>query len=223
MKLSENTHMRTYRWFDNQVLRFGGVFFCALLTCQGMLGAEEKDAAAGDAPVSDWSFNVSPYLWVAGVQVETTLDLSPPAMPPSASRFETKLGGGALLAAQVHYKSFGLWVDFVWVQTDTSSVAPGPAFSSMDLETDFYHTTVALSYILPTTGNFHAEVVAGARFWSVSAEIVAQPGRLPGFDASQDETWVTPVVGFDLSYDLGAKWSLLAKGTVGVASDDSEG
>src|ERR1700749_2037691 len=84
--------------------------------------------APAAAPTSDWSFGVSPYLWIAGVEVETTLDVSPPGAPPCGSRFETKLSGGALLAAQVRYKSVGLWLDFVWVQTDTNSVQPGPAF-----------------------------------------------------------------------------------------------
>ncbi len=175
------------------------------------------------APASDWSYSFSPYLWVAGVEVETTLDRSPPTTPPAAGRFETKLGGGALVAAQIHYKSVGLWMDFVWVQTDTNSVQPEPAFSTMDLKSNFYHGTVAFSYILPTTGSFHAEVLAGARFWTVDAEITATAGLLPGFDARQKETWVTPVIGLDLGYDLNAQWSLLAKGTVGVFDNNSNG
>jgi hypothetical protein len=174
-------------------------------------------------PASDWSFSVSPYLWIAGVEIETTLDVSPPTTPPSASRFETKLGGGALLAAQVRYKSVGLWLDFVWVQTDTKSVQPGPAFSAMNLTSDFYHSTAAFSYLLPSAGKFHAEVIAGARFWSVNAEMTATTGVVPGFAAGQDETWVTPVIGVDLGYDLNAKWSLLAKGLVGVFDDNSDG
>ncbi len=175
------------------------------------------------APDSDWSFSFSPYLWVAGVEVETTLDRSPPTTPPSTGRFETKLSGGALLAAQVHYKSVGLWADFVWIQTTTSSVQPGPAFSAMDLKSDFYHSTVALSYVFHTPENFHAEVLAGARFWSVDAEIATTAGVLPGFTVSQKETWVTPVIGLDLGYDLNATWSLMAKGTVGVFDDNSDG
>lgn len=180
-------------------------------------------ASAPSSPASNWSFSISPYLWIAGIEVETTLDRSPPTTPSSVNRFESSFGGGALLAAQVHYKSLGLWADFVWIQTDTHSVQPGPWFSTVDLETDFYHSTVALSYVLPTSGNFHAELLAGARFWSVRAELIARDGWLPGFVVSQDETWVTPVIGADLWYDLNAKWALLAKGTIGVGNDDSEG
>src|SRR4030095_6204947 len=121
-------------------------------------------------PASDWSFTVSPYLWIARVEVETTLERSPPTTPPSVSRFDTKITGGALLSGQLNYKSVGLWVDFVWIRLDTDSVQPGPAFSALDLESNILHSTVALSYRLPTTGNFHAELIAGARFWSVKED-----------------------------------------------------
>jgi opacity protein-like surface antigen len=180
-------------------------------------------APAASAPASDWSFNVSPYIWVAGVEVETVLDQSPPTTPPSASRFDTKITGGALLAAQVHYKSVGLWVDFVWVELDTQSLQPGPAFSAMDLESDLFHSTVALSYRLPTTGDFHAELIGGVRFWSVNEDLTAKSGVLQGFAASSDNTWADPVIGLDLRYDLSPRWSLITKGTVTVAADDSDG
>jgi hypothetical protein len=179
--------------------------------------------APAPAPTSDWSFEISPYLWVAGVKIDTTLDVSPPTTPPSASRFETKLSGGLLFAAQARYKSFGLWVDFVWVQTDTNSIQPGPGFASMNLKSDFYHTTAALSYELPLKGNFHMTVLAGGRYWSVNPKITATAGLLPGFTASQDQTWVAPIIGMDLGYDLGAKWTLLAKGTTAVGGGDSSG
>jgi len=181
-----------------------------------------------ETPKSDWSFNLSPYIWVAAVRVETTLD-NEPTPPPSPGgggsedRYETKLGGGALLAAQVHYKSWGLWADLVWIQTDTSAVKSGPLYSAKDLEANFYHSTIALSYLLPTSDKFRVELLAGARYWSVEATIDAQAGALPSFSGGQEETWITPVIGADFAYDLGPKWSLMAKGTVAVGDHNSDG
>jgi opacity protein-like surface antigen len=176
-------------------------------------------------PTSDWSFNVSPYLWVAAVKVETTLDNSPPSSgdPASDDKYETKLGGGALLAGQLRYKSVGLWVDFVWIQTDTNAIAPGPFFSGKHLETNFYHSTVAASYLLPTSGNFHVELLAGARYWSVDATVATQAGLLPAASVGHKETWVTPVVGIDFGYDINDKWSFIAKGTAAIGNHNSDG
>lgn len=171
---------------------------------------------------NDWSFDVTPYLWVAGIKAETSLPDVPPSTPPETARFDTRIGGGAMLAAQVRYRSVGLWFDFAWLRLNTEASSPGPAFSSVDLQSDFIHSTAALSYRLPLKWKFHADVLAGARLWYVSEEINAATGVLPGFSASGDHTWVDPIVGADLRYDLNERWSLLAKGTAGgfgAASD----
>jgi opacity protein-like surface antigen len=199
------------------------VLFGVALSVSLVLPARAQPPATATTPVSDWSFNISPYIWIAGVEVETTLDRSPPTTPPSASRFETKITGGALLSAQVNYKSVGLWVDFVWIRLNTDSVQPGPAFSAVDLESNILHSTLALSYRLPTTGNFHAELLAGVRYWSVSEDLDTKAGQLPGFSVSSDDTWADPIIGAGLRYDLSPKWSLLTKGTISVAADKSEG
>ena len=175
------------------------------------------------APASDWSFSVSPYIWIAGLEIDTTLDRSPPSTPPEASRFETKITGGALLAAQARYKDVGLWVDFVWLRTSTEGTQPGPAFSGTELEFNIYHSTFALSYRLQPMGDLHVELIAGARLWSVNEDLTVKSGRLPGFTSSSDNTWTDPVIGLDLRYDLSPKWTLLTKGTISVAADNSEG
>ena len=97
--------------------------------------------AAEPAATNDWSFAIVPYLWVAGIEAETTLPQVPPTTPPEATRFETRLSGGAMLAAEVHYKSVGLWADFAWTRFDNKTDSPGPAFSDMNLESDFIHNT----------------------------------------------------------------------------------
>jgi opacity protein-like surface antigen len=175
-------------------------------------------AASLKATASDWSFDVSPYLWVASVDVETSL----PSTPSGVDRFETRISGGAMLAAQARYRSVGLFVDFAWLRLDTEAINPGPAFSVADLQSDFIHTTVALTYSLPLRGKFHVDVLAGGRLWYVSEDLEAQGGVLPGFNASADKTWVDPIIGADLRYELSKRWSLVAKGTVGgfgVSSD----
>src|ERR1043166_8513803 len=147
-------------------------------------------AAAGDG-----SGDVTPYLWVAGVEAETTLPTLPPSTPPGAERFATKISGGAMLAAQARYRSVGLFVDFAWLRLDTEALNPGPAFSAVDLKSDFIHTTAALTYSLPLQGKLHADALTGARLWNVSEDLEFKSGTVPGFQTSGDKTWVDPVLG----------------------------
>jgi hypothetical protein len=168
-----------------------------------------------------WSFDVTPYLWVAGVDVATSLP-GGPSTPSDVSRFDTRISGGAMLAAEVRYRSVGLLVDFAWLQLDTEAINPGPLYSGVNLKSDFFHTTAALTYRLPLQGNLHADVLAGARVWHVNEDLEFKSGLLPGLKQSGDKTWVDPLIGAELSYDLSRDWSLVTKGTVGgfgVSSD----
>jgi opacity protein-like surface antigen len=165
----------------------------------------------------NWSFDVTPYLWVAGVEAETRLAAEPSGTPSNAARFDTKISAGFMMAAQVHYNSVGLFVDFDWLRLESDASNPSPAFSSGNLESDFIHSTMALTYKLPLQGKFHAELLAGARVWNISEELTYGSGSLPGFKVSGDKTWVDAIAGATLRYDLSEHWSLIALGNAGGA------
>jgi opacity protein-like surface antigen len=190
-----------------------------------VLGAGAALARAETASDSKptWSFVLSPYLWVAGVQVDTRLQDTPSEAPPETSRFKSKITGGALLDARVQYKSFGLLVDAVWLRLNTESQSPTPFYSAMNLESNFFHATAAFTYTVPTSPDFHLELLAGGRLWIVKEDITAEPGRLKGFASSGDATWVSPAVGLNMRYDLNETWSLVGRGLVNVLDGDSDG
>ncbi len=162
-----------------------------------------------------WSFDVVPYLWLASVELRTSLPDVPPSTPPDVDRFDTRISAGAMLAAQARYRSVGVFVDFAWLRLDTEALDPGPSFSDIQLKSDFIHTTAAMTYTLPLKGQVHADVLAGARLWHVSEDLEFKTGLLPGFNTSADKTWVDPVIGADLRYDLSRHWFVGAKGNVG--------
>src|SRR5260221_39088 len=80
------------------------VWACVLTTGQFAIAGE------------DWSFDVSPYLWVANVGIETSLPATSPSTSPTVDRFDTRISAGALLSAEARYRSVGLFVDFAWLQ-----------------------------------------------------------------------------------------------------------
>ncbi|TAL03386.1 MAG: hypothetical protein EPO07_06295 [Verrucomicrobia bacterium] len=179
----------------------------ALAICVFVLASSRLAAAE-----QDWAFDVSPYLWVASVGVETSL---PPSTPGGVDRFDTRLSAGAMLTAQASYRSVGVFMDVAWVRLNTDALSPGPAYSAIDLRSDFIHTTAAVTYRLPLDGKLHAELLAGARVWYVGNDFAVASGALAGFNASQDKTWVDPIVGGSVSYDFAERWSAVVKGTIG--------
>ena len=167
-----------------------------------------------------WSFDVAPYLWVASVDAETSLPPIGPTTPP-VQKFDTRISGGFMLAAQAHYRAVGILADFNWLQLNTESVNPGPLLSGVNLRTDYIYATAALTYALPLHGKFHAEVLAGARLWNVASDMELTVGGLTALASSHSQTWVSPLIGMDLRYDLTQHWLLLGRGTVGGFSSSS--
>ena len=104
------------------------------------------------------------------------------------------------------------------MQLVTEALTPGPAFTDAELKSDFFHTTAALTYRLPTQGNFHADLLAGARLWYVNQHIEFTTGTLPGRTIGDDNTWVDPMIGIDTRYDLNNRWSLIGKGILAGAN-----
>lgn len=166
------------------------------------------------AATNEWSFTAAPYLWVASIELDSSLPSQPPT-GPGVERFDTKITAGAMLSAQVRYRSAGLFMDFAWLRLTTDALSPGPVYGDVSLRSDFIHSTAALTYQLPLEGKLHAELLAGARLWHVANDFEGTSGLLPGFNASSDKTWVDPMVGASLSCDLGRRWSAGAKGLIG--------
>lgn len=166
------------------------------------------------AATNEWSFTAAPYLWVASLGLDSSLPDQPPT-GPGVERFDTKITAGAMLSAQVRYRSAGLFMDFAWLRLTTDALSPGPAYGEVSLRSDFIHSTAALTYQLPLQGKLRSELLAGARLWHVANDFDATSGLLPDFTGAAEKAWVDPMVGVTLGYDLGKRWSADVKGLVG--------
>src|SRR5688572_23859094 len=72
--------------------------------------------------IDGWMFSVTPYIWVATVDLETSFPDRPGRPPSEGNKFETNLAAAAMLTAQARYGSLGLWADFVYVGTDSDAL-----------------------------------------------------------------------------------------------------
>lgn len=202
----------------------------AVLAGALLLGSPALAGEAGEAAParSDWSFDVVPYLWLATYEGEMDL---PGGSAGAGSRstetegaYSTSISAGAMLAAQVHYRNFGLLLDGAWLQLETEGQALTSLYSGTDIQTDIAYGTAALSYQLPQVGDLHTEVFAGTRVWYTSNEIGFRPGALPGFTADGSRSWVDPLIGARLRYDFTRRCYAIVLGDVGgfgVGSDQT--
>jgi len=172
------------------------------------LVAKAGDGGYATETASDeWSFSVVPYLWLA--LYDGTFEL--PNVPPGIGRtksttssdpFSTSLSGAFMMTAQVRYREFGLFLDGAWLQLKTEGDYPTELYSGTDIKSDIAYGTAALTYRIVRTSNLSVDALAGARVWYLSNEIDFDTGTQPGFNADDHKTFVDPIVGASIRYDL---------------------
>jgi len=192
---------------------------CGCLCAWLMAGGPAFAAETATAAPPGWTFGLTPYLWVP----TATLDSNVPELPPNnTQRFTRKLSGAFMIAGQVRYGSFGLFADYAWLQLDSESNQPGPAFSAVELRSSLAHATVGLTWRVPLADPWRVELLAGVRLWAVDAEQVFHSGVLPGFTHSNDQTWSDPTFGVDVRYAFDDHWFATGKILLGGLGSGSK-
>ncbi len=207
------------------------------LPLAGWLGFSSTLVAAEAAQSSDlssaqsssvWSVDIVPYLWLASYDGTFGLPSFPNGIPPihseGAAPFSTHISATAMLTAQVRYHDVGLFLDGAWLQLKTEGDSGSDLYSGTEIKSDIAYGTLALTYRLPQVAKLDTDLFAGARVWYIANNIEFLPGAAPGFTADNSRTWVDPVIGAILRYDLTRHWFGTVLGDVGgfgVGSDIS--
>jgi hypothetical protein len=181
--------------------------------------AQESSASAPRDNANAWSFDIAPYLWLAGYDGTVGLPNLPSGIPEvpteSADPFGTHISAAAMLTARVRYRDIGLLIDDAWLQLKTEGSLESGLYSSEEIKSDIGYGTLALSYRLPCPGKLTTDIFAGARLWYISNEIEFKPGIAQGFTAEKSRLWVDPILGASLRYDLTRHWYGTVLGDVG--------
>jgi len=171
---------------------------------------------------SPWSFEVTPYLWTAGLQGDLSARGRSVTVDPSFRDLIEDLDFGAMLLAELRYARWGLLLDGLYMKLSKEADTPGPLFSRIDATSEMGMLGPSLGYRAVLTDRFTLDVLGGARLWFVDTELDFEPGVLPGFKVDQSKSWVDPIVGVRLGVQLADRLFFRALGDVGgfgVGSD----
>ncbi|MDO3443955.1 hypothetical protein [Agrobacterium sp. V1] len=183
-----------------------------------------------------WAFQVTPYLWAAGLDGS----LSPFRRGPtidvdkSFSDVMDDLNFGGFVNLWGRYDRFIFSGDIMYVDT-TDSHATGPlsAFQIPGLgvtippgatidgkvDTRQFMATLQGGYRVIDTSQFTLDALAGARFWHISNDVTVTASHfaIGSQTATHDESfgWVDPVVGLRAFLPLTEKLSVQAQADVG--------
>jgi len=176
------------------------------------------------APVEDVEFRITPFFWGSGLngEIGTRRNLPSVDVDLEFQDIFRHLDFAAMLAAEYRNGRWGLLADLTYVAVSfdgSRNVTPrSPGYTSATLKSRTLNTTVTGFYRFYSGENFTADILAGARLWSVSSDVDLLVASILPVSAGTERTWIDPVVGLRLHVGLGHGFGISAYGDIGAGS-----
>jgi hypothetical protein len=189
-------------------------------------GSEANVRAAADSPgrsTPSWEVEITPYLWLAGVQGDLDLPIGSGNVDFDKS-FSDVLGSLDFVfmgAVDVRHKRFVAMADTIYLNlgVEAKGIAQ-PQFLSGELDTKLFFSTLSGGYRVIDKGPLYVDVFAGIRYISIDNDLRLQ-GPTTSREAEASGSDLAPLVGARVRVPLGKDWGLSLYGdTGGFASSD---
>jgi hypothetical protein len=176
----------------------------------------------------DWSFELSPYAWLAGLDGEIgTVPGAPPApVDISPSDVVEDVDAAIMLLFSARRGRHGVFADLFYADISSDEeLLPPPIDLSLKVRAENAIVSLAYQYRFLSAGDVSADLLVGARYWDMDSRLSfgGGSGFLAGRQLKSSESWTDPLVGMKGSMPLGASRFYLeggaAVGGFGVGSD----
>ena len=190
-------------------------FALAAALLAGSAGAQaQDDRDAGSAGSSPWSVTITPYLWAAGLDGNTTAS-GVGSEIDTGYRFLSLENLELTLAANLEARK-GRWT----VVLDGLYVEFSDAFDRpiVDADAELSGRIFESSAAYPAARVEGLELVFGMRYVALDSTVQLTPGPR----GSAGESWLDPLIGARFRHDFNDRWSVSLRGDVGgfgVASE----
>lgn len=182
-------------------------------------------ALAGPASAQEggWSFEISPYAWVPGV--ETSVDTQFGTLDADASIGDvlSSLEVAAMGLVEARNGRWGLIADLVHADlTERDDTPFGVLFSRARVETELRLASGYVAYRLHEGERVKVDAMAGFRAVSADLDVTLTAGALPRRQFELGEDWVDPLIGGRVRVNLTDRWFAIALADVGGTGGDSD-
>jgi len=189
-------------------------------------------ALAADLPVAPqpapaqivedrWTFKITPYLWAASLNAETSAGDS---LELPFSDVLKNLNVAVMASAAVEKGRFGIYSDLIYMrlegsQSTTANLVNGPVNAKLDVTMQSFITTNSLGYKVIDTPNTQIAGFGGFRYLYLDTDLDFSLG---GFNASAetDGQVIDAVVGLRGETRFAERWSLAYYGDIGTGQSD---
>ena len=189
------------------------IFAAALCFLPVAGGASAQDAKTS----SDWGFQVTPYLWLAGMGgTITTASGRSASFSQSFSDIFNNLNAGVMLLGEARYQRWHLLADFDYVKLTTDASRSGPILGQPSVETKEFLGTLDGGYRIVDSDAFKLDGLVGVRVISIANTLSFS--AIPQ-SSSSSQTWADPLIGARAILPIGSGFFANAYGDVGGGPD----
>ena len=177
-----------------------------------------RSGYAQDAKTNpDWSFQITPYVWLVGIGGDVTTPGGRSAsFDQSIGDVLSSLNGALMLVGEVRYQRWYLLADFDYAHLSTDHSASIPILGQPSLTTTQYMGTLDAGYRFIDSNALKLDGFVGVRVMSISNTLsfsnIAQ-------SASGGDTWADPLAAVRAILPIGSGFFANAYGDVGGGPD----
>lgn len=170
-----------------------------------------------------WKYQVTLDAWLTGLNGDIGVrGLPAAAVDVSPLDVLENLDGAFAGSFQAVGDHWLLYTDIMWARISTDADV-GPFGGTADFEQRQIVATALVGYEVPiNVENMQLYATAGLRYQHNKVELDINPIFFPAIDRSGSQSWVDPLVGLTMHYDINEKWFvdvMTDVGGFGVASD----
>lgn len=183
------------------------------------VAAQDEDLQVGKA-VDEWRFNVTPYVWMAGMDGNTTVKGFESEVDVGFDDIVDVLDMGFLGHFEATKGRLTIMSDLVYLKVSEDGDTPGPIISDIDVEMESLVLEVGGAYLAHETesGLFNKptslSLLGGLRYTKldIDVDITATPA-IADRDGSED--WIDPYIGFRTGIEWSPKWTTAFRADIG--------
>lgn len=166
------------------------------------------------ADTSSWQFELTPYLWAAGLSGDIGAG-SLPSVPVDAGFTDIikNVDLGAMGTFEARRGRWLLLFDGIYTRISGDSAIQTASFNHAEVISTTGIINPVVGYRIWENDRLSFDATAGARVWIVGTEL-----KLSGTQSaelSDTKTWADPVLGGRLHGKIGQKWFVTALGDIG--------
>lgn len=181
------------------------------LLCGTLLSTPPGQARAAEG---EWQFTVTPYLWLAFIDINAETSEGTVDTDASFGDVFTDLNFGFMLAGEAHNGTFGVLADLLYLSVTTEGDTPNQLlWDKAVADTSGFIGSFYGEYRVLERQGLNLDLLAGMRVYTVSVDTELKGGVAPKVKDDVSDTWVDPVFGIRSRLKLDEDWF------VGFSSD----